>query len=147
MCDKASLAVKRSLGVAVIRLFRKLQPSLLTPCACNLSVGKSEVPLMYALKDLRRNGCSPVKARKVISPNAQMSTATVYSSLPSKSSSSSRRRRCCKSISGAKKPGVPLRVRRAVRPSSARLLIPKSQIFTHQSGPLDFTRMFCNFQE
>jgi hypothetical protein len=147
MCDKASIAVKRSLGVTLIRLFRKSQPSLLTPCVCNLSAGKGEIPLMYALKDLMRNGCSPVKARKVISPNTQMSTATVYSSLPSKSSSSSRRRNCCKSISGIRKPGVPLKVRRAVRPSSARLLIPKSPIFTHQSGPLDFTRMFYNFQE
>jgi hypothetical protein len=145
MCDKASLAVKRSLGVAVIRLFRKLQPSLLTPCACNLSAGKGEVPLTYALKYLMGNGCSPVRARKIISPNAQMSTATVYSSLPSKSSSS--RKPSCRSISGARKPGVPFKVLRAVRPSSARLLIPKSPIFTHQSGPLDFTRMFYNYQE
>jgi hypothetical protein len=32
MYDKASLAVKRSSGVAIIRFFRKSQPSLLTLC-------------------------------------------------------------------------------------------------------------------
>jgi hypothetical protein len=144
MCDKASLAVKRSSGIGAIRLFRKSQPSSLIRCACNVATGKSETPLMYVFKDLMGKGCSPVKARKAISPNDQMSTATVYSSLAPRSSSS--KMPCCASISGAKKPKAPLKVRRAVRPSSARLLIPKSPIFTHQSGPLDCTRMFCNFQ-
>ena len=144
MCDKASLAVGRFFGIGAIKLFRKSQPSLLTPCACNISTGKGEALLMYVLKDLMGKGCSPVKARKAISPSDQMSTATVYSPLAPKSPSS--KRPCCASISGARKPKVPLKVRRAVRPSSARLLIPKSPIFTHQSGPLDCTRMFCNVQ-
>lgn len=147
MCDKAFLAVKRSFGIGVIRLFRKSQHSFVTSCDCNISTGKGEVPLIYALKDLIGNGCSVVKARKAISPNDHMSTATVYSSLTSKSSSSRSRSFCCTSTSGARKPKVPLKDRRAVRPSSTRLLIPKSPIFNHQSGPLDFTRMFYNFQE
>lgn len=147
MCDKASLAVRRSFGIGAIRLFRKSQPSLVTACACNIFTGKGDVPLIYALKDLIGNGCSVVKARKAISPNDHMSTATVYSSLTSKSSSSRSRSFCCTRISGARKPKVPLKDRRAVRPSSARLLIPKSPIFNHQSGPSDFTRIFYNLQE
>jgi hypothetical protein len=127
MCDKASFAVKRSSGIGAIRHFRKLQPSWLTP---------------RAPKDLG-NGRSPVKARKTISPNDQISTATVYSSPKLKPSPS--RRPSWRSTSGARKPGVPTRVRRAVTPFSARLLMPKSPIFTHQSGPLDLTRMFYKF--
>jgi len=146
MCDKASLAVKRSFGIGAIRLFRKSQPSLVTPCACSISTGKGEVPLINVLKDLIGNGCSVVKARKAISPNDHMSTATVYSSLTSKSASSRSRNFCCTSISGAMKPNVPLKDRRAVRPSSTRLLIPKSPILNHQSGPVDFTRMFYYFR-
>lgn len=44
--------------------------------------------------------------------------------------------------SGAVKAGVPVIVRSAVSPSVARLLIPKSAILTHQSGPSRTTRIF-----
>jgi hypothetical protein len=142
MCDRASFAVKRSSGIGAIRHFRKSQPSLLTPRARSTSTGNGEFLLIYAPKDLG-NGRSPVKARKAISPNDQISTATVYSSPKLKPSPS--RRPNWISISGARKPRVPTRVRRAVTSFSARLLMPKSPIFTHQSGPLDLTRMFYKF--
>jgi hypothetical protein len=45
--------------------------------------------------------------------------------------------------SGAMKPKVPFKVGDKVKLSSARLLMPESPIFTHQSsGGFDFTRMF-----
>jgi hypothetical protein len=44
--------------------------------------------------------------------------------------------------SGAANAGVPIKVRRAVSPSIARLLMPKSAIFTHQSGPSQTTSIF-----
>jgi hypothetical protein len=46
------------------------------------------------------------------------------------------------SISGAANAGVPVKVRSAVSPSVALLLIPKSAILTHQSGPLQTINRF-----
>jgi hypothetical protein len=77
-----------------------------------------------------------VSIRKAITPRDQTSTAFVYESFNVSSI------RKYGSTSGAVKAGVPVTVRSAVSPSVARLLIPKSAIFTHQSGPLDAIKIF-----
>ena len=75
--------------------------------------------------------------RNVITLRDQMSTAFVYESFDLS------RGRIKLWSSGAAKAGVPARVCSAVSPSVARLLIPKSAILIHQSGPLYTTNMFC----
>lgn len=74
--------------------------------------------------------------RYVITPRDQISTAFVY--VPFDVSHGWKK----PSISGALKAGVPVRVCSAVSPSIARLLMPKSAILTHQSGPLHTISMF-----
>ena len=72
-----------------------------------------------------------------MTPRDHISTALVYVSYGSSPGEE-------KPItSGAANAGVPVRVRNAVSPSDSRLLIPKSAILTHQSGPLLWTNMFC----
>ena len=74
--------------------------------------------------------------RNVITPRDHISTAFVYESFDLLSNWIKPR------TSGAVKAGVPVRVCSTVSPSTARLLIPKSVILTHQSGPLDTTSIF-----
>lgn len=75
--------------------------------------------------------------KNVTTPRDQMSTAFVYAS-------SDRSLDWIKpNTSGAVNAGVPVRIRKTVSPSVARLLMPKSAILTHQSGPRHTTNMFC----
>lgn len=69
-----------------------------------------------------------------MTPKDQRSTAFVYESLDILTCWPKRRR-----SSGAVYAGVPAKVRIASGSSLARLLILKSAIFTHQSGPLQTT--------
>ena len=75
--------------------------------------------------------------RNVITPRDQILTAFVYESFDLSPGWTKPR------ISGAVKAGVPIGVRSAVSPSVARLLVPKSAILIHQSGPLFTTNIFC----
>jgi hypothetical protein len=115
----------------------KSHPWLLTPLVCKTSDGNWKVPLTYWVSRCRLlKRISPVSTRNVITPTDHISTAFVYQSSDLLSVWTH------PSTSGAAKAGVPILVRRAVSPSAARLLIPKSAILTHQSGPLYTTSIF-----
>jgi len=137
---RAPLADRRPSGVGTITRFKKSHPSLLMPWASKAFEGKFSGIWIYAARRLTflKVG-SPVNIRKVISPRDHISAAYVSWGLDSLLGFIK------PSNSGARNPKVPFRVDDIVRPSSARLLMPKSPIFTHQcSGGFDSMRIFCS---
>ena len=137
-CCKQSFTPGRSSDFGAIKLLMNVYPFALISLASRTSVGKEKLPATYWPRlcgFLKR--VSPVSIRNAMTPKDQISTAFVYESF--NSSPGGRKPR----TSGAAKAGVPVWVRKAVTPSVARLLMPKSAILTHQSGPLDAIRIFC----
>jgi hypothetical protein len=138
-CCKHSFAPGRSSAFTAINFLTNSNPCPLTIFVRKTPDGNSKLPKTYRPSrrwSLKR--VSPVSMRNVIAPRDHISTAFVYESSDLLPCETNRR------TSGATKAGEPICVRNAVSPSIARLLIPKSAILTHQSGPLYTTSMFCS---
>ena len=137
MCCWHLRTSRRPVGSTTIVLLKKSRAfsSMLNECS---TLSRSPIsPLTYLDNRLESsNKFWPVSMKNVITPRDQTSTAIVYGRFDASPS------RNHGITSGAIKAGVPVIVRRAVSPSVARLLIPKSAIFTHQSGPLHATNIF-----
>jgi len=136
-CVRSSLARGRLSGLTDSKLSTNPRPFRLIFCSARLSDGNLTNPLAYCIRcSWSRKRICAVKICIRITPRDQISTENVYESKCVASDSTRPR------TSGGAKAGVPALVLKAPEPSAARLVIPKSAILTHQSGPRCLTSIF-----